>query len=232
MPNPKTIRVVFLDAGGTLFQPFPSVGHVYAEVAQKHGVTATPEDLERLFRQAWHARNGLAAVKGVTNDKLEREWWYGLVREVFIDAKFARFDAFFDELYDDFAQAHRWRLYDDTVPFLNTLRQRGLRVGMISNWDHRLFGIIEGLRLGSYFEHIIASSAVGISKPAAGIFEAALERFGVDAIDAIHVGDSLEDDYLGAQNVGMRSILLNRHRKAYNGVTHIASLRELISALP
>ena len=52
---------------------------------------------------------------------------------------FKNFDAFFQELYDLFAQAECWRLFDDTIPTLEVLKKRGVHIAIISNWDHRLF---------------------------------------------------------------------------------------------
>jgi len=81
---------------------------------------------------------------------------------------------------------------------------------MISNWDHRLFSIVEGLGLTSYFEQVFASSAVGVAKPGVGIFRRAVETLGIEPTRAMHLGDSLEDDYLGAKRAGLQAVLLDR----------------------
>src|SRR5438105_3850159 len=132
------IKVVFFDAGGTLFRPYPSVGEIYSRVAAKHGVQTRAEDLEKLFHDVWHSRNGLASLAGATSDRIERDWWYSVVREVFSSsAPFADFEAFFSELYELFATAECWKLFDDALPLLNHMRQKNLRLGVISNCDHR-----------------------------------------------------------------------------------------------
>src|SRR5947207_15900477 len=95
------IVVVFFDAGGTLFRPYPSVGEVYAATALRHGVPVSAEKVEKAFHAQWHARNGLSSLSAKSSDKIEREWWYRLVRDVFQNLKsFKNFDAFFEELYD------------------------------------------------------------------------------------------------------------------------------------
>src|SRR4029077_13090358 len=137
---------IFFDAGGTLFRPYPSVGEGYARTAKKHGVEGTPEDIEQRFHDAWLARNGLASVAAATDERIERDWWHQLVMDVFAPtSRFDNFEAFFDELYDVFATAACWRLFDDALPILEALKARRYRLGMISNWDHRLFSILEGL---------------------------------------------------------------------------------------
>ena len=225
MPRPK---VVFFDAGGTLFRPYPSVGDVYARTAAKHGVRVDAARVEKAFHAKWHERNGMTTLAGVSSEKMEREWWYALVRDVFGNlAAFDDFDAFFRELYDLFARAECWRLFDDSVPILSRLKADGFRLGIISNWDHRLFSIVEQLSLSSYFEQVIASSAVGTAKPGRRIFETALQAMRAAPSECLHVGDSLEDDYHGAMRAGLRAVLLDRQRKAYNEVTRIETLDEL-----
>ena len=80
MPKAK---VVFFDAGGTLFRPYPSVGDVYARVALAHGVRVDPAVVEKTFHAKWHERSGANTLAVQTSEKIEREWWYALVRDVF-----------------------------------------------------------------------------------------------------------------------------------------------------
>lgn len=225
------VKVIFFDAGGTLFRPYPSVGEIYSRTAARHGVTVTPEELERLFHDAWHARNGLASLTGATSDKIERDWWQSLVKEVFAATPFQDFEAFFGELYELFARPECWRLFDDALPILEELREKNYRLGIISNWDHRLYSIVEGLGIAGFFQEVTASSAVGVPKPGKGIFERALKALQIDPAAALHVGDSIEEDYHGARNAGLRAVLLDRHRKAYNGVIRIETLKELTPLL-
>jgi putative hydrolase of the HAD superfamily len=228
----RRTEVVFFDAGGTLFRPYPSVGAVYAATARKHGVVVDAGVVEKAFHARWHERNALNSLTGQTSEKIEREWWYHLVKDIFqnLDA-FKDFDAFFEELYDLFARAECWRLFDDSIPVLETLKAAGYRLAIISNWDHRLFSIVEQLKLMPYFEHVTASSSVGISKPGKGIFESALKAMKIEAAASLHVGDSLTDDYQGATQAGLRAVLLDRHSKPYNDVVRIESLRELPALL-
>src|SRR5438552_2356374 len=130
--RPSKIKVVFFDAGGTLFRPYPSVGAVYARVAARHGVRVDADRVEKLFHEKWHKRNGMTSLKGQSSEKIERDWWRRLVKEVFGSpllsppkeaegndgSPFRDFDAFFRELYDLFARAECWRLFDDAVPVL------------------------------------------------------------------------------------------------------------------
>ncbi len=130
-----------------------------------------------------------------------------------------------------FARAECWRLFDDAVPVLTELKKRKYRLGIISNWDHRLFSIVKQLGLSRYFEQVTASSAVGAAKPGKRIFESALQGMEAAPDESLHVGDSLEDDFHGATRAGMRAVLLDRHRKAYNQASRIETLHELPALL-
>jgi len=79
----------------------------------------------------------------------------------------------FDALYERFAQPDVWRIYDDVHPTLQGLRQRGYRLGVISNWDERLHLLLERLDLSRYLDAVVLSSDVGATKPSPGFFQRA-----------------------------------------------------------
>ena len=205
------IKAIFFDAGGTLFKPHPSVGEIYAEVARRFGLETNPKELELIFHETWRERDGLASISTRSGEKEERKWWHSLVGEVFSRiGRIEDFEAFFDELYDRFARAESWRLFPDTLPILRELKRRGRILGIVSNWDSRLFRICEGLELTPHLDFILASAVVGVAKPNSRIFQEALKRAQVLPEEAVHVGDSLADDVRGAEGAGIRAILLDR----------------------
>jgi len=143
----------------------------------------------------------------------------------------ARFDAFFEELYDLFARADVWRLYPDVIEVLQAVRARGVTVGMVSNWDSRLLSICQALELESYFDFILASAVVGSAKPEAKIFEKALELANCRPDEAIHIGDSLENDWQGARAVGLEAIIINRDERIFEDVVAVSSLQAILPLL-
>ena len=86
-----------------------------------------------------------------------------------------------------------------------------LALGLISNWDNRLAGLIDGLGLGEELDTVVSSAEVGLHKPDPRIFELACERLGVDPREAAHVGDHHYADIVGARAVGMQPVLIDRH---------------------
>ena len=231
-PDFSRIKAVFFDAGGTLFQPHPSVGEIYAEVALKFGLAVDPKKIEELFHDLWEKRDGLAGLSSHSSEKVEREWWRSLVGEVF--SKFGtieRFDEFFTELYDRFARPESWRIFPDVLSVFEVLKRQGKILGIISNWDSRLFSICEGLGLEPYLDFILASAVVGAAKPSPKIFKEAIQRARVSPEEALHIGDSLEDDILGAQRSGIQTVFLNRKGSRTSESFTISTLHELMEPL-
>ncbi|MCC7353347.1 MAG: HAD family hydrolase, partial [Anaerolineae bacterium] len=120
------------------------------------------------------------------------------------------------EVYTDPAT---YRLFPDTLPTLKALRERGYRLGVISNWDWSLPELLDRMGLSRHFEVIAVSARVGANKPHPAIFRHALNHLGVPPERALHVGDNPEADAEGARGVGMTGVLLDR-----SGI-HVASGR-------
>lgn len=119
--------------------------------------------------------------------------------------------------------------FADAAPALAALRARGLALVAVSNWDCSLSCRLDGAGLGPALDAAVSSAEVGHAKPAPAIFEAALERAGVSAAEAVHVGDSLEKDLKGARGAGVRAILVARDGASPAGVESVRSLAELAS---
>ncbi len=207
-----SFKAVFFDAGGTLFRAWPSVGELYQEVAAKYGCQAEAKKLEELFFRIWFKRDGLTELEAYSDEKVERDWWRGIVYEVFSQVGLPHdFESFFAELYDRFAMPASWQLYPEALEVLLELKRRGKRLGIISNWDSRLFRLCDGLGITGCFDFILASAVFGHAKPSPKIFEEGLRLSGMRAGEVVHVGDSFEDDIVGAARAGIRPVLVDRH---------------------
>ena len=103
-------------------------------------------------------------------------------------------------------------LYDDVILTLEHLQNAGFKLAIVSNWDTPLDPLTERLGIADYFDAIIAShdARVRSEKPEPHIFNCALAAVGVSAEEVVHVGDAYEADIVGARDVGIRPILLDR----------------------
>jgi putative hydrolase of the HAD superfamily len=112
------------------------------------------------------------------------------------------------------------------APTLAALRQRGLKLGVISNWDDRLRPLLKSLQIADQFDVIVVSCEVGASKPASAIFQAAVKQLGLPANSLLHVGDSFARDVLGARAAGLQGVQIER-QAATGRDSRIKSLLDL-----
>ena len=138
------------------------------------------------------------------------------------------------EIYRDWAEHRHFDLYDDVPDALRALKAQGFRLGLISNSHRPLVSFQSHFELDGLISVAVSSSEHGFMKPHPSIFRAALELMGVRPDEAAMVGDSFAHDVAGAQQAGMRPILLARDAARVApapGVTVIQSLVDLPSVL-
>jgi putative hydrolase of the HAD superfamily len=206
------VDVVFFDAAGTLFDVRGSVGHIYSGIAARHGVTASPDEVNRAFRAAFRdrsARGFMTAAEDVT--RAEKEWWFDVVRAVFEGRMPEPVLAdYFHEVFEAFRHGEVWRLFPETGDALTRLRNSGCRLGIVSNFDSRLFDVLRDLGIDGYFETVTLSWRAGAAKPDRRIFETAVAAMHTSNRKSVHVGDSRAEDFLGAIGAGLNAIHLDR----------------------
>ena len=93
---------------------------------------------------------------------------------------------------------------------LTSLRERGVVLAVVSNFDSRLIPLLDGLGLAAFFDAVVCSGEAGAAKPDGAIFTHALAVLGVEASEALHVGDNPEADYDGARAAGLEALLVDR----------------------
>jgi putative hydrolase of the HAD superfamily len=202
-------RAVFLDALGTLLELEPPWLRLRAalgdEIPDERIVRAVRAEMA-YYRDHSHEgrdRESLAALRARSAAVLSRE----LGRDVSVEA-----------LMD----AIRFRAFPDAAPALAGLRQRGLRLVCVSNWDCALPEVLERSGLASHVDGTVTSALAGARKPDPAIFAPALGLAGCEAAEALHVGDTAEEDLEGARAAGIRALLIDRE-----GGGDIASLAEI-----
>ena len=228
------VNGVFFDAGDTLFKVKGGVGRVYAKVAGRFGVSVESEQIQRRFASAWKRMPPLV-FPGVSGERLlplEKNWWRTIVEEVFEGVSVSDFDRFFDAVYSVFEGEEAWELFPETKEVLEELRGAGYRLGVISNFDSRIYSICDRLHIRTYFNDIVISTQAGAAKPSTRIFQNALNRLSLAPSEALYVGDSPIHDEAGARAVGMHSVLIDREGKHSEETgLRIKGLEELIDLL-
>src|SRR5262245_49753947 len=142
----RQMKVIFFDAVGTLIETRYCVGEIYSSVARGFGFEAEPRIVQRNFEASLRRQPPLAFPVGPPEAaliELEKGWWRDVVRAVFDGlGLFPRFEEFFDEIFERFRGHEFWRVYDDVAPTLAELKRRGQKLGVISNFDSRLYDVL------------------------------------------------------------------------------------------
>lgn len=213
------IRVVTFDAAGTLIRLVRPPGTTYAETAGLFGYHLDPVRLQEAFRVAWKSLVSPPESPGPQPDD-DRAWWRELVAKTLQVAGYqiTPFEEYFATVYETFARPGIWELFPDVLPILAELSRLGIRLGVISNFDRRLYDILGHLHVRNAFEHMIISSEIGVRKPAARIFRVAAQRFNVELNEILHVGDEPETDLKGARAAGLDALLVDRRNENLSSI--------------
>jgi putative hydrolase of the HAD superfamily len=212
MTTPRP-RALLLDAMGTLIGLRHSVGAIYAGHAHRHGIAASAEAIDRCFRDVMRQAPPLAfpGLEGEALREAEIAWWGARIDTALLAAGATAPppEALHRDLFDAFADPSLWRVYDDVPHALKTWHEAGMALAVVSNFDSRLSGLLEGLGLLAWLRAVVVSSSAGAAKPSARPFQLALEALGVCPRQAWHVGDSPEDSE-GARAAGLRCLIVRR----------------------
>ena len=222
------IKGLFFDWGFTLAHPEPDRQIQFYQVARELGVLLPLDGLLRGIHEADNRIPGGAPPR-FSKDKDESiflEWWEVLLSyiggDLPKDIKLA-----ITSLACEKVKKAEWVLYSDVMPTLKTLKNQGLKLGLISNIS------IDRTGLEEILEVKISAKDVGIGKPDAAIFMIALKRADLNASEVIYVGDQYEVDIVGAKNAGLNAILIDHYNlnSPKEGCIYIRNLSEVIEYL-
>ena len=238
LPLPTRPRAVLFDAGFTLIEPAEPVPAVYWRHAAGHLAAAERDAFMERLADCWR-RRGETFTSGrpglESSDALEAASWRRFTAAVV--APFPPLAAvhaqWLETLVGHFDRPESWRPYPDVADTLQELRAGGCRLAVVSNWHSRLAAILSGLGLGDAFAHVGTSAAVGFRKPHAAPFRAALAAVDVSPRQAVHVGDSLEEDIAGALRAGIAAVWCGPEAVAagHATVATVSSVAELPALL-
>lgn len=220
------IRAVFFDVDFTLIHPGPAFqGHGYQTFCARHGVRVDP----RLFEASVATASALLHTEGGPYDpSIFIEYTCRIIEGM--GGSGPGVEAASHDIYAEWAVCHHFTLYEEVPEVLRALHGEGYRIGLISNTQRSLTSFERHFALEGLFSAAVSSSEHGFMKPHPSIFAEALRRAGVEASEAVMVGDSVPHDIDGARRLGMRGVLVARSGLSKNcppDIPVIQSLREL-----
>ena len=207
-------RLLCLDAGFTLLSPRRTLADALTGVLAQDGHAIGEKELrdaweeaDRVFWDEYHRPDNDTWSDDSRIDEYWRSYHRLMLTRLGIDAHREMLDRV---LASQFA-GNAWELYPDVEPMLSEVRDiGGVAIGIVSDWGSNLRGILAELGLDRYLDFVLPSGAVGVAKPNPAFFRMALEKVGVEAPDALMVGDSYRADVRGAWSAGMDALWLHR----------------------
>ena len=198
---------IWFDLGYTLL--YLKREEPFLQTLKEFDLEADPGEVERAFHLT--DKTFMREYPGLFGgDRRHYMPWYFGVLQYRLSLRFdlCRFFQRWQQLIG--TQLDSWHPYPFTVQILESLAEKGFRMGVISNWDESAREILRMHDLNRFFEHLIISSEVGWEKPNVEIFRKALRDAAVEPGESVYVGDNYYDDAVGSRKAGMDAIIVNR----------------------
>jgi len=232
------IKAVFFDWFYTLARFEPPRHQLYNQAFREFGIELSPEKVMRgilLADEYFFQENAKSPVaKRSPEEQLEVYTHYPntILTEGGANASKELSLKVLERVREQYKSA-TFALFDDVLPTLKALKQQNLTVGLLTNIDRDMASTCRELGLESYLDFVVTSKETGVDKPNPPIFLAALEKAGVNASEAVHVGDQYKLDVIGARAVGINPILIDRYdmHPEVSDCPRIHSLTELAQHL-
>jgi putative hydrolase of the HAD superfamily len=233
------VKAVFFDAGFTLIYPTRPIVDIYLEAARAVSASHCDTKLKEAFHRAWAEGTRDERDDHRSSDQLERARWQRFTYRIAerIPELFPHHASWLEQLTNTFDSGRGWRLDPEAPLLLRGLRDRGLTVGIVSNWHGGLHRILTEVGLVDMVDFVVCSADVGYRKPHPEIFHEALRKCGTPPSAVVHVGDTWAEDVVGARAVGILAVHLTSggpngtdHRDG-SGHHSITSLADLSSVL-
>jgi putative hydrolase of the HAD superfamily len=229
-PVPQPLECVLFDAGDTLLAPAPSFQGRFVAVAAAHGLPLEEAAVDAAVAAAVREA---AWPSDWTDPATQRAFWSGFYRDVLAGLGHTGDGHLVEALFEAFSDPATYRLFDDVRPALEELAGRGLKLGVVSNFEPWLADVLALEGIADRFATVAISGVLGVAKPDPRIFKAALAEAGAGPAATVHVGDQPVNDVAAARAVGITPVLIDRfarHRDIV-GTHRVERLTELVALL-
>ncbi|HSS20778.1 MAG TPA: HAD-IA family hydrolase [Pyrinomonadaceae bacterium] len=210
-PAPPTLentRAILFDFGDTLASLSPTKEELFIQAAASLGVELSLPVVRRAY-QIVDFHNKYSSVNVKDRADFYRSYNEQLCEAIGISS---HFDDLQPRLVEHFKEHKSWQLFEDVLPVLSLIQQKGIPLGLVANWDRDLPELTERLGIKQYFATIVSSQEAGVEKPDPAIFESALRKLSLPVGNdrVLYVGNEYRADVMGARSAGLTPILIDR----------------------
>ena len=228
-----TIKAVLFDLGNTLVKyDFGSPEEVFQRVLISMGISKSLDDMKKAFLNAEREAEDINLLSSLGKIKCEEFWyqWDSLVLKHLKIEETGELPKIIQSRWFDFVDS---TLYPEVKDVLSELKQRGLKIGLISTaYEEEIHFILEKADLEkTTFDIIVGVDTIKKVKPNPDIFKYAITKLDVKLEETMFVGDSVDADYKGAENAGIHALLIDRTEKKQSDLRTIKNLKEILSQI-
>lgn len=213
---PPRYRALLLDAAGTLLHPAEPIADSYARAARHHGLDIDAAAIAPRIGPSMHVARPLRRA-----DPEWRAYWQAVVRH----CTGSDDPRVLDDLLAYFRGPSAWTISPGAAQCCATLREHGIKLALVSNWDVHLRPLATVLGIDRWFDAILISAEQQLEKPDPQLFLRACARIGVEPAAVVHVGNDPDDDIAGARAAGCAAWLMGRDVTSFDALA-----RQLVQA--
>src|SRR5690625_2900919 len=204
--NPKEVKLIAFDLGYTLV--YNEREKLYNTYIKEKGIYHPMDDIQMAFHRT--DKTFMREYPGMLgrDRKFQLPWYLGTVS--YHLGEMVDLHEITNFFVSNTNMETYWHLFPHTRDFLETLKEKGYKIALLSNWDPSARSLLERLAIYDLFDTIIVSSEVGIEKPNKKIFDILLSETNLKPDEILYVGDNYYDDVRGSRTVGIETALLNR----------------------
>ncbi len=203
----KCYDAAIFDLGMTLI--YPPMSGSFLERLEEFGGTAEKNEIRRAL--SFVDRHFMNNYPGYINrDVKEFYTSYASMVFAYLHITDIPVKAFSAAMMEKSPPRSEWRTFADALPCLDKLKEQGTPIGLLTNWDLGARDLLKSMDLYHYFDSIVVSSEIQAEKPDPQGFLQSLKNLQLEPEDAIYVGDNFYDDVVGANNVGIKALLVER----------------------
>lgn len=202
------VAAVLFDFGDTLATLEPSKEELFVRAARSIGLELDIENVGRAY-QVVDFQNKYSSVRVKDRAAFYHNYNTLLCEALGISSYFPRLQA---ELAANFQKAKKWVLFPEVSDVLSELRDAGITMGLVANWDSNLTSLVQQLGIKEVFSAIVSSQVAGVEKPDPAIFRRAADELSLSATTApvLYLGNEYAADVMGARSAGLVPMLIDR----------------------
>jgi len=220
------IKAVLFDLGNTLVYQQPC--EPFRRILQANGVFKSIQEIREAFEKGGREFD-VERHKALPSHEFYTQWNMAILKHLGITRSVRRLAREIDRQWFNFSKVY---VYPEVKDSLSRLKHMGLKLGVVTRgYELDIKQILPRAGLIEFFDVCVGADTTGKRKPSPEAFKHALKQLKVKPEEAIFVGDSLEQDYLGAHKVGMKAVLIQREGNAVAGVKAVTSLRKIFDVL-